>query len=43
LLRVPGCMTGQPGAARDAVRASAQDIGVRGRDNASGSGLFRVP
>jgi hypothetical protein len=43
LLRVPGCMAGQPGAARDAVRASAQDIGARGRDNASGSGLFRLP
>jgi Subtilase family len=43
LLRVSGCQTGQPASAREAIRASAQDIGARGRDNASGSGLFRVP
>jgi Subtilase family len=43
LLRVQGCTAGQPSAAREAVRTAAQDIGARGRDNASGSGLFRVP
>jgi hypothetical protein len=43
LLRVAGCTSGQPSAARAAIRASAQDIGARGRDNASGSGLFHVP